>query len=174
MRFFSGRRSAKGRSARRRTKGKGAVDAVGVVRRGLVWVGLSITTLVVTILVTSTWQRHRPAIAEPLVATELDAFCVDVLNGNGRRGEARTVASHLRQEGFRVEEISNAERYDYPLTLVIDRMDDADRAQAVARALGDVPVVLQRGDPSVCELTVVLGHDWSLDPSWEERQDEWD
>jgi len=141
----------------------------GFVRRGAVWAGISAATLLVTVLLTSTWRRHRPVEAKPLVVESRDDFCVDVLNGNRRRGEARTVASHLRHEGFRVEEITNAERFDYPRTIVVDRAGHGDRARSVADALGGVPVVLQRGETGTCELTVVLGHDWSLDPSWEER-----
>jgi hypothetical protein len=116
----------------------------------------------VTIFATSTVQRHRAGSrkAEPVVAVDRTAWCVDILNGNGRKGEAREVASRLRSAGFSVETVGNAERFDYPRTLVLDRKGNRVWADDVARMLGDLPVVLQRTDGG-CAIQVILGHDWS-------------
>lgn len=152
---------ARRRSKRRRSSSPAAAR-VGWWLAGAVLLGL------VGVLAVSTWNRHRPVPADRLTVADKSVFCVSVFNGNGRRGEARDVASRLRASDFRVEETDNATRFDYPRTLVIDRAGRADWAKAVAHALGDVPTVLERADTD-CGIHVILGHDWSPDQTWYEE-----
>jgi hypothetical protein len=110
----------------------------------------------------STWKRHRPPVPEDTLGVqERTRFGVDVLNGNGRSGVASDAAGLLRSSGFRVEEIANAERFDYPRTVVVDRTGNRRRAEEIARALGGVDLILQRQDGGH-EIQVVVGHDWPL------------
>ena len=71
------------------------------------------------------------------------------------------MASTLRQAGFRVNRIDNAERFDYPHTVVVDRTGTHRWAVVVAQTLGGVDVVLERGPARSCSLVVILGHDWT-------------
>jgi len=115
----------------------------------------------VAIFTTSAVQRQRSKEkAEPVAALDRSLWCVDISNGNGRKGEAREVASRLRSAGFTVETVGNAERFDYPRSLVVDRTGNRAWAEDVAHILGDLPVVLQRTDGG-CAIEVILGHDWS-------------
>jgi hypothetical protein len=86
---------------------------------------------------------------------------VQVLNGSGEGGIGSRVASFLRQGGFHVVEVRNADRSDYHATLVVARRADPVSARAVARYLGGPPVIRQAWDSDVADVTVVLGSDRS-------------
>jgi hypothetical protein len=86
---------------------------------------------------------------------------VEVLNGCGRAGIADKAASHLRACGFDVMYIGNAEDFNFAETLVVDRTGDRNKAQAVAAALGRIPVVYQMSSAFFVDVTVVLGSDAS-------------
>ena len=92
---------------------------------------------------------------------------VQVLNGTREGGVASRLASYLREGGFHVVEVKNADRSDYGATLVVARSEDPSAARAVARYLGHPPVVLQARSADPAEVTVVIGSDRSklhLDP----------
>jgi hypothetical protein len=86
---------------------------------------------------------------------------VQVLNGSGEGGIGSRVASFLRQGGFHVVEVRNADRPDYLATMVVARRADLASARAVARYLGGPPVIRQSWDSDVADVTVVLGSDRS-------------
>jgi predicted GTPase len=84
---------------------------------------------------------------------------VEVLNGCGRAGIADKVASHLRDCGFDVMYVDNADDFKYDKTLVVARTGDGDKAHAVAAALGQAPVVHQVSSTFFVDVTVVVGGD---------------
>jgi hypothetical protein len=86
---------------------------------------------------------------------------VQVLNGSGDEGAAARAASKLREGGFHVVEVGNADRQDYFATLVVARTDDDGPARQVARHLGDPALVRQAWNSDLAEVTVVLGRDRS-------------
>ena len=86
---------------------------------------------------------------------------VQVLNGSGEGGIGSRVASFLRQGGFQVVEVRNADRPDYFATMVVARRADPSSARAVARYLGGPPVIRQAWSSDVADVTVVLGSDRS-------------
>ncbi len=137
-------------------------------RRGnpMVTVGIVVLALVVAALVGSVaWQRLKPA-GTPTVAAASTlgvrrVVRVQVLNGSGESGVAAQLASSLREGGFHVVEVRNADRQDYSATLVVSRRDDPAAALAVARYLGGPPVIRQSWDSDDAEVTVVLGSDRS-------------
>jgi len=86
---------------------------------------------------------------------------VQVLNGSGEGGIGSRVASFLRQGGFQVVEVRNADRLDYFATMVVARREDPSSARAVARYLGGPPVIRQAWNSDVADVTVVLGSDRS-------------
>src|SRR5262245_65411441 len=65
---------------------------------------------------------------------------VQVLNGSGEGGIGSRVASFLRQGGYHVVEVRNADRSDYHGAMVVARRADLLSARAVARYLGGRPV----------------------------------
>lgn len=84
---------------------------------------------------------------------------VEVLNGSGVNRAGQGAAERLRELGFDVVDIRNADRHDYEETLVLDRVGVPEYAEAVARKLGvDTPVEQRNGD-LLLEVTVILGRD---------------
>ena len=87
---------------------------------------------------------------------------VEVLNGCGVDGMARTVANRLRDTGFDVMTLDNADRFDYPESIVIDRLGAPQDADRVAEALGISNRIQQIvPDPFRIEsVTVIIGRDF--------------
>jgi hypothetical protein len=86
---------------------------------------------------------------------------VQVLNGSREGGIGSRVASFLRQGGYQVVEVRNADRSDYFASMVVARRADPASARAVARFLGGPPVIQQAWNSDVADVTVVLGSDRS-------------
>jgi hypothetical protein len=106
------------------------------------------------------WTRFGP---RPTRAPEgaVRPIRVQILNGSGESGVASRLATSLREGGFHVVEVGNADRSDYFATLVVARREDPSAAVAVARYLGGPPVVRQAWTSDLAEVTVVLGSDRS-------------
>jgi hypothetical protein len=85
---------------------------------------------------------------------------VQVQNGCGVSGAGIKLASVLRRAGgFDVVDIGNADAFDFDCTVVVDRIGDGIAARAVARALGDAPIVRQRQPDRPYAVTVIVGYD---------------
>lgn len=137
-------------------------------------VGLLLTLLVVAALVGSVaWgvlehfgrggaaaspeEPSRPAASVPAQAKPVR---VEVLNASGRAGLAAEVRRILRDQGFDVVDIGNAQGFAPDTSLVLDRVGRMDAARQVADALG-IRRVYARPDPNLyLDATVVLGRDW--------------
>jgi len=84
---------------------------------------------------------------------------VEVLNGSGVPRAALVMAERLRDAGFDVVDIRNADRSDYERTMVLDRVGEERWANAVADRLGVEEPVRQRNEDLLLEVTVILGRD---------------
>ena len=87
---------------------------------------------------------------------------VEVLNGCGVDGMARMVGNQLRATGFDVMTLDNADRFDYPESIVIERLRRPNDADRVAEALGIGNRIQQIvPDPFRIEsVTVIIGRDY--------------
>lgn len=88
---------------------------------------------------------------------------VEVLNGCGVDGIAGQVGNRLRTLGFDVLTLGNAENFNFPETIVIDRVGKPDYARYVAEAIG-TPNRIQQMMPDpfrIEEVTVVIGRDYA-------------
>ena len=117
--------------------------------------------LVAALLVSTVWGMVRPRLFMRSAGPHKRVIRVQVLNGSGASGIASRVASWLREGGFQVVEVRNADRPDYFATLVVARRQDVEAARAVARYLGGPPVIRQAWTSDLAEVTVVLGSDRS-------------
>jgi hypothetical protein len=90
---------------------------------------------------------------------------VAVLNGCGSPGVAAAFVRSLRERGFDVVNGigGNADSFDFPRSVVVDRRGNRAYADSVARCLGIRTVLSQRsGNPYLIEdIAVVLGRDWN-------------
>ena len=133
-------------------------------RRGeaLARAGTVLLALVVMALLLSwVWARFGGGRAGEGADGTQPVVRVQVLNGSGEGGVAGRLASSLREGGFRVVEVRNADRDDYFATLVVARQEDPAGALAVARYLGGPPVIRQAWGSDQADVTVVLGSDRS-------------
>jgi hypothetical protein len=125
-------------------------------------VGTALLALVVVALLLSwVWARFEAGRPGYAVGGARSVVRVQVVNGSGEGGVASRLASLLREGGFHVVEVRNADRDDYFATLVVARHEDPAAALAVARYLGGPPVIRQAWGSDQADVTVVLGSDRS-------------
>jgi hypothetical protein len=130
--------------------------------RALARAGTAVLALVVVALLLSwVWVRFGAGRTGERAAGPQPVIRVQVLNGSGEGGVAGRLASVLREGGFHVVEVRNADRDDYFATLVVARLEDPASALAVARYLGGPPVIRQALGSDQADVTVVLGSDRS-------------
>ena len=84
---------------------------------------------------------------------------IQLWNGSGRSGVAAELASYLRDGGFDVLEVANADRSDYPATLVVNRTSNQEPARVVAEYLGTSHLIQQAGSQEMIDVTVIVGRD---------------
>ena len=84
---------------------------------------------------------------------------VEVLNGCGKAGLAKEVTDFLRIKGFDVVNMGNAENFEFPETIVVDRVGEMSYAWKVARAVGVDNVIQQKDEDLFLEVTLILGKD---------------
>ena len=84
---------------------------------------------------------------------------MQVRNGSGIPGAAAQVTEYLREAGFDVVDFGNAEEFDEPRTVVIDRIGARDRAIEVAAALRGVPIRSEVDTSLYLDVTVLVGRD---------------
>jgi len=129
----------------------------GATRVLIATVALVVVALVVSSVIGS-WRPKLPRLLSPVNARVVR---VEVINGSGESGVASRAASFLRDGGFLVTEIHNAERSDYFATFVVARRKDISGAQAVSRYLGGAPVIRQAWGPELADVSLVIGSDRS-------------
>jgi len=125
------------------------------------WVTWIFGALVVALIGSWGWARFRPDPLERPRSERERAIRVQVLNGSGEAGVGLRAASHLREGGFQVVEVKNADRSDYFETVVVARREDLTSANAVAHYLGSPPVIRQAWEQDLADVTLVLGSDRS-------------
>jgi hypothetical protein len=121
----------------------------------------ALALLVAALLVSWAWARFRPTRVPSQRDGAPAVVRVQVLNGSGEARVAGQLASFLREGGFRIVEVGNADRDDYFATLVVARREDPAAALEVARYLGSPPVIRQARASGEADVTVLLGSDRS-------------
>jgi len=125
------------------------------------WLTAALALVVGALLLSWAYATFRPRRSTPVAGEARRVIRVQVWNGSGEGGVAARVAAYLRQGGFHVVEVRNADRSDYFATMIVARRDDLAAARMVARYLGDPPIVRQAWTSEGAEVTVVLGSDRS-------------
>lgn len=110
------------------------------------------------------YQRWLRPVEEQPPPVEQKVIRVEVLNGCGVAGLAGEVTDFLRLKGFDVVNVGNAETFDFPETLVVDRVGDMPGAWQVARAVGIDNVIQQKEEDLLLDVTLILGKDYQQLP----------
>ena len=122
---------------------------------------VTLALVVVALVVSSFVGRLQPRLPWLLRPAQAAIVRVEVVNGSGESGIASRAASYLRDGGFQVVEIRNAERSDYFATFIVARRTDVSGATAVSRYLGGAPVIRQAWGPDPADVSLVIGSDRS-------------
>ncbi|MDR2716046.1 MAG: LCP family protein [Coriobacteriaceae bacterium] len=104
-----------------------------------------------------------PGTAETdLTGIDPASFSILIRNGAGVTGSARQMADVLEAQGYRIEDIGNADVYVYKETLVVYHSKDfAPAAEAVVHSLGMGRAIASNGFYAFdTDILVVLGEDW--------------
>ena len=111
-------------------------------------------------------EAKAQEVVNRLILRRRDMVRVEVLNGNGINGTASRVADYLRNQGFEVVAVGNADRFDYPATTVIPRRGRTASAERVATVLGGR---VQNGGLRMpgtrsadADVIVIVGRDYSI------------
>ena len=98
----------------------------------------------------------------PQAAAEDEFARVIVLNGAGQEGLAGQFADALRDLGFNVTEIANADRMDYPTTRIIDYTGNPYTTQYLVNLmdLTQSQVLFQTLPDGDVDVALVIGYDW--------------
>jgi len=125
--------------------------------------GLGLSFLLIAAFAVSAAVRVGPqAVVKPKQPIRIQLW-----NGSGRSGLAAELASYLRDGGFDVLEVANADRSDYRPTLVVNRREYPEPARVVAEYLGTSHVIQQAGSQEMIDVTVIVGRDarrWTQPP----------
>lgn len=92
------------------------------------------------------------------------AITVEVLNANGRAGDARVGTRLLRREGIDVVYFGNATEGTLDSTRIIVRRGSAEVGEKVRKALGRGRVEIQLDSTKLLDVSVLLGADFASSP----------
>jgi len=102
---------------------------------------------------------------------DISKIRIEVLNGCGEKGIAKDVTTHLRNLGYDVVNVGNAESFYYAVTIVIDRFGKIENAKDVAKALKTDNYIQQIDKKRILEISVIIGKDYQeIFPELKEAQ----
>jgi len=87
---------------------------------------------------------------------------VEVLNGCGVAGIAARVGEMLREEGFQVANIDNADSFDYPTSRVISRLENVEPAREIAQLIPGAEFFKEPAVDYPFMVTVIIGKNFPL------------
>ncbi|MEP7325970.1 MAG: LytR C-terminal domain-containing protein [Gemmatimonadota bacterium] len=126
-------------------------------RVGLIAAGAILLTA--GIVLAARMQRDRvPGHAYAIPSAD-HRIVIEVLNGNGRNGLARTVTRQLRQQGLDVVFFGSTDKTDS--TEILVRRGDAGMGSMVAKALGVGRVRVEQDTLRRVDVSVILGGDFT-------------
>jgi len=97
---------------------------------------------------------------------------VEVLNGCGVPGLGQLATKYLRERGFDVVYISNADHFNYMETVILDRQRSggpSEAALAVGVAIGTENVIMQSNEERLVDVSVIVGKDFRTMRFYEEN-----
>lgn len=87
-----------------------------------------------------------------------DQYYVTILNGNGISGLATEVGEELEKYGFNIEDISNADNFDYQETIIYYKSGNKVRAEGLQEVLGGK---LEESEEIEVDFQVILGENFT-------------
>ena len=127
---------------------------------------IAVSLLVILLSLTLIGLLPKPEPPTGIVTEEAidTSVRIAVLNGCGREGLAGQFTTKLREMGYDAVNGmgSNADSFDFDISVVVNRENDIEKAREVATRLGIRQVLDQRSDkPYLLEdIIIILGRDW--------------
>lgn len=90
---------------------------------------------------------------------------VEVLNGSGARGAAQHVAELLRQQGYEVTNVGNADSYDYASSQIICNNKKITDVSGIAHIVKSEVIRREDNPSALADVTVIVGKNCILDES---------
>ncbi len=88
-------------------------------------------------------------------------IAVQVLNGSGLPGIAKSASDRLKSAGFQVSDTGNAPNFEYPKAIIIKRIKDNDGAvERIARLFNSQDIREETPTQGQPEVTVIVGKDY--------------
>ncbi len=117
------------------------------------------------ILIGSFWGQWRSVLPEDATFETVERpleerIKVEVLNGVGERGLAQRFSERMREVGFDVVSIGNADEPGGRDTQVLDRSGEIGAAREVAQSLGVDSITIALDPELYLDVTVIVGEDW--------------
>lgn len=86
---------------------------------------------------------------------------LEVSNGNGVNNMAKNIARQLREKGFNIVRLTNADHFNHPKTTLMYKPECSDATQELAKQLPDLPAMqeVKKLDRPNIRMKVVLGRD---------------
>jgi len=83
---------------------------------------------------------------------------IRILNGNGKRGSAQEIAEILKKNGFQIKETRNADKFDYPETVISYKPGQKDLAKQIAKDIAGKYTANLKEDASLdIDIAILLG-----------------
>ena len=82
---------------------------------------------------------------------------IEVLNGNQIPGIAHRVADKMKELGFNVVNVDNADRFDYQKTVLIIYSKEVRADEYIKQFLDDVEVIRREQPNSEIDMTIIIG-----------------
>lgn len=138
--------------------------------------GLLVAAGILVLFAVSAWIEFREGLAQRkesearseqsdpnafLPAVDPSTVEVRVLNGCGEPGAGREMTTHLRNLRFDVVSAGNADNFNYENTVVVNHTIRPEVGLSVAQSLGCSRLTGSPDEMSNCDVTVILGKDWS-------------
>ncbi len=103
-----------------------------------------------------------PQVADDPAQLQAEAAQVEVLNGAGVEGLARSTSEWLQTQGVTVVNFDTADRSDYPATVIVDYTGKPYTTRWLAKTFNVVNVVNGADPNSPVDVRVILGQDWQV------------
>lgn len=97
--------------------------------------------------------------AEGIPVYNTSVLRIEVLNGSGIPGKAQEVAEKLRARGFLVARVTNADRFDYTETQIVDHTGQGE-GRVLTKILRKATTLSAPQEPRQIDVTVIVGRDF--------------
>jgi LCP family protein required for cell wall assembly len=87
---------------------------------------------------------------------------VEVLNGSGKTGAAQRVAEILRQQGYEITNVGNADSYNYDTSQIICNNDSVKDVTRIANIVNSTVVKRENNPSATADVTVIVGRNCTL------------